>query len=277
MNPIPLAETHEHSIVVIGEHPRPPHALASCLISEDGFTAGLVQHRSLIEKEAARQDLVAYVKRALKQHHLSPDALQRWEASCEAMKRLGFDPAHDNLGRFPRNETTRKGNLAEVVLADYLAASSQLSIPVYRLRYNPNVDQSMKGDDVLAFDLDSNPVRVVVGEAKFRGKSSTSSVNEITKGLIRSYKAGAPASLQFVAERLYESGEKLLARRVQDCAWLFASGNLQIDYVGMLLSDIQSARRVANDTCSSLRRLAIISLGIVEPDSLIAPCYEGLV
>ncbi|MFQ6963494.1 MAG: Hachiman antiphage defense system protein HamA [Oscillospiraceae bacterium] len=39
----------------------------------------------------------------------------------------------------------------------------------YRLRYNTNPDQSMKGDDVLLFDLDSDPVRIVVGESKFRG------------------------------------------------------------------------------------------------------------
>jgi hypothetical protein len=36
----------------------------------------------------------------------------------------------------------------------------------------------MKGDDVLAFDLDSHPVRVIVGEAKFRATSTKDSVQE---------------------------------------------------------------------------------------------------
>jgi hypothetical protein len=58
------------------------------------------------------------------------------------------------------------------------------------VRYNPNVDQSMKGDDVLAFDLDSHPVRVIVGEAKVRATSTKGSVQEIVTGLVRSVKAG---------------------------------------------------------------------------------------
>ncbi len=34
-----------------------------------------------------------------------------------------------------------------VFLAEYIVAESEASLPVYRLRYNPNVEQSMKGDD----------------------------------------------------------------------------------------------------------------------------------
>lgn len=61
---------------------------------------------------------------------------------------------------YPANPNTRKGNVAEVVLAEYLVANEGISVPIYRLRYNPNVDQSMKGDDALAFDLDSKPMRL---------------------------------------------------------------------------------------------------------------------
>ena len=74
----------------------------------------------------------------------------------------------NQLRRFPINSTTRKGNLAEVVLAEVRGRGIRReSAEVYRLRYNPNVDQSMKGDDVLAFDLDAKPVRIIVGEARF--------------------------------------------------------------------------------------------------------------
>ena len=37
----------------------------------------------------------------------------------------------------------------------YICAASGTCLPVYRLRYNPNIEQSMKGDDVLAFDFTS--------------------------------------------------------------------------------------------------------------------------
>jgi hypothetical protein len=212
----------------------------------------------------------------LVQHHASAGALKRTKEHRKAMKRLGLDAEQARLGRFPSNASTRKGNLAEIVLAEYVVAANGVVLPVYRLRYNPNVDQSMKGDDVLAFDLDVKPARIIVGEAKFRGTSSAAAVKEIVEGLLRSYKGGVPASLQFVADRLFEAGDDDLAGRVLDCATLFALGELRIDYVGMLLSDAKAAERVNDATPGSLRRLAMLSLGVQDPDSLVDACYRKL-
>jgi hypothetical protein len=192
------------------------------------------------------------------------------------MKRLGLDAHQARLGRFPTNPLTRKGNFAEIVLAEYVVAASRVTLPVYRLHYNPNVDQSMKGDDVLAFDLDADPVRVVVGEAKFRGTSSAAAVKEIVQCLLRSHKAGIPASIQFVADRLFEEGQQELGMRVSRCAILFAQDKLRLDYIGMLISDPHAADRVDDATPASLRRLAMISLGIDDPDSFVDACYDGL-
>jgi hypothetical protein len=59
-----------------------------------------------------------------------------------------------------------------------------------------------------------DPVRIIVGEAKFRSTSANQAVKDIVEGLVRSYKAGTPASLQFVADRLFESGDADLGERV---------------------------------------------------------------
>jgi hypothetical protein len=209
-------------------------------------------------------------------HHVSPDALERTEQQRKAIRRLGLGEAQARLSRFPTNNATRKGNLAEIVLAEYIVASRGMALPVYRLRYNPNVDQSMKGDDVLAFDLDAKPARIVIGEAKFRGVSSTAAVKEIVEGLLRSHEGGVPASLQFVADRLFEDGQVEIAGRILDCARLFALDELHIDYVGMLLSDVRAAARVNEATPGILHRLAMISFGVREPDSLADACYENL-
>lgn len=220
--------------------------------------------------------MIEGIHEMLVQHHADPKALKRSKQQREAMKRLGFEKEQAQLSRFPANPSTRKGNLAEIVLAEYVVAAGGVSSPVYRLRYNPNIDQSMKGDDVLAFDLDADPVRVIVGEAKFRGVSSRAAVKEIVDGLVRSHKGGVPASLQFVADRLFEAGQADLGGRVVECATLFALGKLRLDYVGMLLSDTQVAERVNKATQNSLRRLAMISLGVEDPNSLIEPCYSKL-
>jgi Cap4 SAVED domain len=261
---------------ILGDHPSPPHPFGKVFSWKDAKTTTKVPHRALSVTDGKREFAAAAISGMLVRHHVSPEALKRSEQQREAMKRLGLESHQARLRRFPTNPSTRKGNLAEIVLAEYVVAASGLTLPVYRLRYNPNVDQSMKGDDVLAFDLDSDPVRVVVGEAKFRATSSATAVTEIVEGLIRSHKAGVPASLQFVADRLFEEGQPDLGMRVSGCAVLFAREKLRVDYIGLLLSDAQSATRVDDATPGTLRRLAMISLGVEDPDSLVNACYQAL-
>lgn len=263
------------SSVILGAHPSPPHPLGMILSANDQMTSTNVPHRVLSEKESGCAT-VNCLRDMLLRHHASPEAIERTRQHHEAMKRLGLEAEQVRLRRFPTNPTTRKGNLAEVVLAEYIVAACGTHLPVYRLRYNPNVDQSMKGDDVLAFDLDSDPVRIVVGEAKFRGASSTAAVREIVEELVHSYNGGIPASLQFVADRLFEEGKTELGKRVFDCAQLFVLGRLRIDYVGMLLSDERAHDRVHHATPNSLHRLAMISLGVPDPDTLVDDCYKEL-
>lgn len=261
---------------ILGAHPTPPHPLGEVLRATDGKTESDVLHRMLQEREGKRPSMIANLRTMLIRHHASPEALKRSQQHREALQRLGVPSTQTALRRFPTSESTQKGNLAEVVLAEYIAAANQATLPIYRLRYNPNIDQSMKGDDVLAFDLDANPVRIIVGESKFRELSTVVAVREIAENLAQSHKGGIPISLQFVADRLFEEGNTKLGERVLECARLFAIGKLQLDYVGLLFSDTKSADRVDRATPSVLRRLAMLSLGVIEPDSLVAACYNGL-
>ncbi len=169
---------------ILGDHPAECHPFGRLLSAVDGATNSGVPHRALAEHDNQRKALVECVRVMLIQHHMSPEALKREKHRREAMKRQGFDAVQSRMRRFPVNPSTQKGNIAEVVLAEYLIAASDVSLPVYRLRYNPNVDQAMKGDDVLAFDLDSDPVRIIVGESKFRVTSSKAAVTEIVEGLV---------------------------------------------------------------------------------------------
>lgn len=261
---------------VLGSHPAPPHPFGHVLDAKDELTVNGVQHRALAERNGLRDETVKHLREMLVRHHASLDALARSAKQREALKRLGFDAQQARLGRFPNNPTTQKGNLAEIVLAEYVVAASGVSLPVYRLRYNPNVDQAMKGDDVLAFDLDATPPTVLVGEAKFRGAASTKAVKEITEGLLRSFKGGLPASLQFVADRLFDQGQTEIGTKVLECAQLITRGEIHIDYVGMLLSNTKASQYVNDATPNCLRRLAMISLGVQDPEALVTACYEGL-
>ncbi len=255
---------------IVGSHPSPPDPCGIILSATDKKTDQDVPHRTL-ENDSSKQDaLITAMTRWIVSHHVSPESMERDRVRREALERQGLiDPTQ----RLPTNTSTQKGNWAEILLAEYITASSNAQLLVYKLRYNPNVDQSMKGDDVLVFDLNSNPVRVLVGEAKFRSTSTNAVVGELIEALERSHSGNIPASLQFVADRLFDNGQNELGAKVAECNVLFAQSRLQLDYVGLLVSNKHAHAHVSTTAQSNLPRLAVMSLVLTDPGEVVADCY----
>lgn len=175
---------------IVNKHPDKMSPLGISLVANDGITTSGVAHRSLAEN-GHNDVLLKYMEDALQKHHISPDALQRHMDLITSLKIKGLPILRSP---YPQDFTTQKGNFAEVFLAEYLSSTTDAQLPIYRLRYNTNPDQSMKGDDVLLFDLDADPVRIIVGESKFRTTPDKHAVVDIVDGLVRSNKAGLPIS-----------------------------------------------------------------------------------
>ena len=260
---------------IIGKHPA-EELFGSHLHAEDSPTDSNIPHRSLNHGSTGREQTIEQLRAALIEHHVSAAMIAQDRRKIKNLRAPGYPVDESSVCRFPTSDTTRKGNLAEVFLAEYICAASGASLPVYRLRYNPNIEQSMKGDDVLAFDFTSKRPRILIGEAKFRGTPSKKAIQDIVSGLVRSHNAGLPASLQFVADRLYELNQIELADRVEDCSIKMAQGRLDLSYVGLLLSDDKSKSKVHEHTTAELRSLVMISLGIDAPGNLVEDCFDGI-
>jgi len=259
-------------MLIIKQHPIEPHPLSLSLSSSDGDTMSGVRHRELLEK--GNIDVLSeYILPALEKHHISADALQRHKELIDSL-RIVNAPIFQSP--YPQNLTTQKGNFAEIFLAEYLGEITEMQLPVYRLRYNPNPNQSMKGDDILMFDLDSTPARIIVGESKFRSTPDKQSVIDIADGLVRSNKAGLPISLMFVAERLFQEDKPELGKKVMNCATLFAANKLEIDYVGLLMSNQNARNAVNTHTSNDLKGLLMISLGLKKPEEMVQQVFERL-
>lgn len=258
----------------VGDHPAPPHPLGVRFNHVDGHSDHDVPTRALSESNSDLDQFVRAMRTWVRDHHARPEDLARDVARRAALARQGFS---FEQSRFPRDPNTRKGNWTEIFLSEYVKCSCQSLLPVYRLRYNPNIDQSMKGDDVLAFDLDADPVRIIVGEAKFRATSSKAAVVEIVEALERSHRGGLPASLQFVADRLFQEGNEELGRRIDECADLFVRDRLRIDHLGLLASNHLAPIHVKKHANSSAPRLAVMSLHLLNGDNLVEDCFVSLV
>lgn len=258
---------------VLGPHPKGPNVFGTQFSHTDSYSSRDVPTRALSDQGPDLKAFVLAMRAWIKSHHASPEALIRDAERKGALKRQGFAP---QTKRFPTADLTQKGNWCEILLAEYISASSGAQLPVYRLRYNPNVQQSMKGDDVLAFDLQADPIRIIVGEAKFRSTAAKPAVVEMVTALEKSQLAGLPTSLTFVVDRLFETGNDALAKRIDECGQLFVQGKLQLDYVGLLVSDAKGHERVKTHASSSFRRLAVLSLALDNPGDMVKDCFAKI-
>lgn len=257
---------------IINDHPTEDHPFSISILSSDEDTESGVAHRCLVEN-GHNDVFLDHMILTLQTHHIRPDALAHRRDLIKSL-RIANAPIPKSL--YPQNPTTQKGNFAEVFLAEYLCSTTDAGLPVYRLRYNPNVEQSMKGDDVLLFDMDSDPVRIIVGESKFRGIPDKKAVTDIVDGLVRSNKAGLPISLMFVSDRLFEAGNDEMAKKVQNCAILFANNQLKIDYVGLLMGNQNAKNSINRHTSSELHNLLMISLRFQSPEMIVQQAFVRL-
>jgi len=257
----------------IKKHPDESHPIGKSFKSTDSTTVNGVSHRDLYYTN--NNDLfLEYMLLVLHNYHINPKNLEKREAIIKSLNHS--IPSLSIKSQYPKNPNTQKGNFAEIFLAEYLQLTTDAQLPIYKLRYNPNVDQSMKGDDVLLFDLDSTPVRIIVGEAKFRESPTKAAVVDIINNLICSYKVGIPMSLQFVADRLFESNNDELGKKIFELSLLFSNDMIKIDYVGLLMSNLNVCTYVNKHSKNELHNLLMISLGMNNPISIIDQAFKQL-
>ena len=183
-----------------------------------------------------------------------------------------FSEYLENLKLFPTTDKTKKGNAIEILLAEYLKFSSDLDLLVYRLRYNPNVDQSMKGDDVLLLNERDLKTRILKGEAKFRKKPSKSAINAIIDSCQGTNKM--PISISFVASILETKGETELSNKLIDLNHELYELDIPIINVGLLLSNHNTSGQVDKHTDSDNPDFVMLSLGVDNPVSIIEESYK---
>jgi hypothetical protein len=114
----------------------------------------------------------------------------------------------------PTRYETQIGNLIEI-LACELAKKNNYEVPILRLHINPNPDQSMKGDDILAFRFakEGSNNTVLVGEAKFTKDFNTKTIEDAVKALSNEHRPYS-ISIEFVANLLSIRGETAKADKI---------------------------------------------------------------
>jgi len=209
-------------------------------------------HVEYQERADQRGNITEELRRVIESHHVrSPD----WERLlgtlgfpllAEALRRSNtILPARttqlNDDGESEKQElTTRKGNFLEVLAAEYINTQMNFEVPIRRLRYNPNRNQSMKGDDVLGFRFPQvhGSNAVLVGESKYRGRATPSVVRDATEEAYRSLSLSHrsyPVSMDFVATILESEEQQERSQWVRQIRAQLQSGKIPVERHYLLL------------------------------------------
>lgn len=167
------------------------------------------------EQVDERSSTAAILRQTIESHH---SHLASW---VRLLGTIGFRSLSETLLRYSKTNlpvkttpskkgdgeeelTTRRGNFCEILAAEYVVTKMGFEVPIRRLRYNPNPDQAMKGDDVLGFRFSSmnQSHSVLVGESKYRSERTPSTIRKAVDSAysgVCSPNKTIPVSLNFVA------------------------------------------------------------------------------
>lgn len=260
-------------IDLIGHHPNTKHPLGAWLKANDIPATATKCHRELTEiNNEENEDLILWMANKLISHHYSTFRLNQLK---EKYGELGFPKYAAQNRKLPIVDKVKKGNATEILLTEYIQSTlNRELIKVFKLKYNPNVDQAIKGDDTLMVDLleqeDTNDLKIYLGESKFRATPSKQVVDDVSSSL---EKEKMPLSYSFLVEEIAKTNNEL-ALKLDDFIVQDIKDKGQLIYTGLILSNEHTSRFVENNLNNDNPELIFISIGIQNPENFINLVFD---
>jgi hypothetical protein len=263
---------------IIGTHPSSSDFWGIWLSHTDMAATPKKKHRVLAENNGTRTQAIEQVAAWVFDHLVSGFMKNYLSEQRAILSQHEFDKVAEQCSLIPTLDTTKKCVVTEVVLIEYLKKTTGYTPIVHKLHFNPNTDQSMKGDDCLLFDPNDIKKLVIYGESKFRGTPDKQAVNEIVGNLQNNKRL--PVSLTFVANILATHNETEKAKEVLEVLKLIKDGKTPVNNAGFLLSmksskpssDTKSV--VENNLTTTNPNLVFISLGIDNPSGFVTDVMD---
>lgn len=256
---------------LIGNHPVAPNKFGEWLEAEDIAVTDKKRHRSLTPLIGPNDaDLIEWLADKIIRHHYDEYRLNKLKQKFGS---LGFKKYAETHRKLPIADRTKKGNATEIILSEYIESSvGQNMVKAYKLKYNPNVDQAIKGDDTLLIDIsDQDEPKIFLGEAKFRKTPAKTVVQDILKSMGKDKR---PLSLTYIVDMLAKNPADVpLADKIDELIIEDIKGAGGLIYTGMLLSNEDTKDIVELHLDSDNPTFVMISIGIENPEELINAAF----
>lgn len=241
--------------------------------SENLLSAPEKIHRKLVENKLKRNESIEEIASWIIKYHINKEKIERIERKKIILDKHKLTKyLFEELKPFPMKDNTKKGNCGEIILSEYLQDCSSYKCLVYRFSYNTNVDEAMKGDDVLLFNLDNLKEKIILGESKFRTTPNKSVVDEASKGF--KDKITLPLSMGFIIDRLESAGENEFVEKLEELNREMIIGNVPIVNVGFIISNKNTYINVENHMKSNNPNFMIISFNTDSPEEIVEESFK---
>jgi hypothetical protein len=128
------------------------------------------------------------------------------------LRKLGKQAAATHVEqKLPTQASIRSGDLGEILCNAFVHEATPFSLGIKRLRWKDHRNMSMRGEDVLAFNLDpKGRLKILKAEVKSRAGMRTAVIEEARAALSANNGLPSPHALAFVADRSNEAGDTAL-------------------------------------------------------------------
>lgn len=166
----------------------------------------------LTERAGSRSAILDALRELVRGHYVDPKTTAKRLAALGAPKTAELLREH-----LPTRKKSRSGDLGEILATEVVEQHLKYTIPIRRLRWKDGREMALRGDDLIGIAHNkASRLLMLKGESKSRAALSSAVLGEA--GTALDVDRGRPTrhSVLFVAERLRDQGDDVLAEELED-------------------------------------------------------------
>lgn len=198
------------------------------------------------------------------------------------LARLGKNAAAQKLlTKIPEVKKIRSGDIGEVLTTDYIEESTEYTVPIRKLRWRDHRNMAMRGDDVIGIIVDQQrqTIKFLKAEAKANRALSRKVLQEARAELDLDEGFPAPHALEFVAERLRETGNQPLADLIEKVQLIDGIRTNQVEHLlfTFTASNPETLQKEAFDNYNGDIKQSSVGFRVFNHQELIEGVYQGVI
>jgi len=221
-------------------------------------------------------NLVNALVETLPEFYIDPESI------AGTLERLGKHAAAQKLRvKLPEVKNIRSGDIGEVITTDYIEESTEYTVPIRKLRWRDHRNMAMRGDDVIGIfvDHEEQTIRFLKAEAKANKALSRKVLEDARSELDLDHGLPAPHALEFVAERLRETGDHELSDLIEEVQLVDGINTNQVEHLlfTFTASNPATLQKEAFDAYSGNIKQGSVGFRVSGHQELITNVFQGVI